>query len=187
MPLNLPNNNLNRGFNSNSLGLSPPSSGLSSRLGPAASLANKKPLARKGALDQIDINKIGKGYLMTDGTYGTSNGIARYNGLKGQLAKVRHDGRRSVTKNLSHKNMEQMHDLLVGPISRSAVASGTYISRRDRIEIMKKSRQLAKQKDSGFTFEDRDDLIKIVGNMRKQYRDSILGDKGDRDDSKPNI
>ncbi len=188
MPLNLPNNNLNTGFNSRpipaNLGSLRSSNSLPGRTITPGSPLNRKTSPRKSVLDQVDISKVGKGYLMTEGTYGTNSGVKRFNGLKGQLAKVRHEGRRSVTKNLSHKNMEQMHDLLAGPISRSAVSSGTYISRRDRIEIMKKSRELAKQADSGFTREDRKDLLKIVDSMRKQYRDSLFNNE---DDSNPHL
>ena len=174
MPLNLPNNNLNIRSGSNLSNLRPQND--LNRL--------KTPsVSHRGALESIDINKISKGYLMTEGTYGTNSGVKRFNGLKGQLAKVRHEGRRLSTKNLSHKNMEQMHDLIAAPISRSAVSSGTYISRRDRVEIMKKSRQLAKQHDSGFNFEDRKDLMKMVDSMRKQYRDNILG-RGDNNEER---
>lgn len=183
MPINSVNNNLNRSSNLGMGRLALSNNGSSSRPGPPASLGSKRtPSSRRGALDQIDIGKIGKGYMMTEGSYGTNSGVNRYSGLKGQLAKVRNEGRRSVTKNLSAKNLEQMHDLLSGPISRNAVSSSTYISRRDQIEIMRKSRQLAKQKDSGFSYEDRDDLLKLVGNMRKQHRDSLFGDGQDRDD-----
>jgi hypothetical protein len=172
MPLNLPNNNLNIRSNSNLSNLRP-QNGLSRLKTPAVS--------HRGVMENIDINKISKGYLMTEGTYGTNTGVKRFNGLKGQLAKVRHEGRRLSTKNISQKNLEQMHDLIAAPISRSAVSSGTYISRRDRVSIMNKSRQLAKQRDSGFTFEDRRDLMKMVDSMRRQYRDSIL--KSDDKDS----
>lgn len=154
--------------------------------GQGASFSNSRaPLNRlgkdrtKGALENIDISKIGKGYQMTEGSYGASIGFKRGTGLKGQLSSARMAGRRGVTKNLSSQNIEQMHDLLGKAISRSAVSSSTYISRRDRVEIMKKSRELAKASDSKFTFEDRKDLMKIVDNMRKQYRDSLKGDQQD--------
>lgn len=166
MPLNLPISNLNIRSSSNNL----------SNLRPQNDLTRLKTpiVSHRGTLDNIDISKIGKGYLMTEGTYGTNFGVKRFNGLKGQLAKVRYEGRRLSTKNLSCKNLEQIHDLIASPISRNAVSSSTYISRRDKIEIMRKSRQLAKQHDSGFTFEDRKDLMKMVNSMSRQYRDSIL-------------
>jgi len=148
--------------------------------GQGMSLSNSRtPLNRlgkdrtKSALDQIDISKIGKGYQMTEGSYNSNLGFKRGTGLKGQLMSAKIAGRKTTTKNLSSQNVEQMHDLLGKAISRSAVSSSTYISRRDRVEIMKKSRELAKTPDSKFTFEDRKDLMKIVDNMRKQYRDSL--------------
>lgn len=135
-----------------------------------------RPIARpKGALEKIDINKIGKGYLMTEGVYGRSFGIGKGVGLKGQLSAVRRAGIKDTTKNLSKKNIEQMHDLLAEAISKNAVSSSTYISRHDRINIMKKSRELAKTPNSGFSFEDRQDLLTIVDEMRRQHREKILG------------
>lgn len=129
----------------------------------------------KGALGQIDIDKIGKGRLMTEGSFaGKSFGLNKYTGLKGQLAQVRRIGKRTSTKNLSKKNTEQMYDLLSKSIQHSSVNSDIYISRRDRMNILQQSRKLTRQSDSDFTFQDRKDLVKIVDNMRKQQRDKIL-------------
>ncbi len=136
----------------------------------------------KSALEQIDISKIGRGRLMTEGTYEKSFGLSKGAGLKGQLGQMRMAGKRSTTKNLSRKNLDQIHDFLSGAIKKGSVSSSSYISRRDKADIMTKSRQLAKSPDSNFTLEDRKDLIKIVDSMRKQYRDSILGRADDKSD-----
>lgn len=137
-----------------------------------------RPITKpRGALEKIDIDKIGKGYLMTEGVYGRSFGIGKGVGLKGQLSTVRKAGIKDTTKNLSKKNIEQMHDLLAEAISKNAVSSSTYISRQDRTDIMKKSRELAKTPDSGFSFEDRQDLLKIVDEMRRQHREKLLGNR----------
>ncbi|MDD3711166.1 MAG: hypothetical protein PHP37_01005 [Patescibacteria group bacterium] len=143
------------------------------RSNPLGSVARPTPKP-KGALEKIDIDKIGKGYLMTEGSYGRSFGIGKGAGLKGQLSTVRKAGIKTTTKNLSKKNIEQMHDLLAEAISKNAVSSNTYISRRDRASIMKKSRELAKTPDSGFSFEDRQDLLTIVDEMRQQHREKLL-------------
>lgn len=145
---------------------------------PAPRSNNPRPTARpiakpKGALEKIDIDKIGKGRLMTEGVYGRSFGIGKGVGLKGQLSAVRKAGIKDTTKNLSKKNIEQMHDFLAGAISKNAVSSSTYISRHDRAEIMKKSRELAKTPGSGFTFEDRQDLLTIVDELRQQHREKL--------------
>ena len=129
---------------------------------------------RKGALERIDIDKIGKGYLMTEGSYNKSFGMDRDVGLKGQLSAVRRAGIKTTTKNLSRENIEQMHDLLSSAISKNSVSSNTYISRRDRTDILKKSRDLARTPGSKFSLEDRKDLIKIVDEMRRQSRDKLL-------------
>jgi hypothetical protein len=128
----------------------------------------------KSALEQIDISKISKGRLMTEGTYEKSFGMNKGVGLKGQLNEARMAGRRHSTKNLSRENMEQMHDLLAEAIKKSSVSSGSYISRQNRVDIMRKSRQLAKSPNSKFTFEDRKDLMKIVDSMRQQYKESLF-------------
>ncbi len=181
-----PTNNLARSGGLASLGLAGPGLG---KLGPAGSTNPSSDLATsrlgrdrsKSALEQIDISKIGKGYQMTEGSYGKSMGIGKGVGLKGQLNEVRMAGRHHSTQNLSKKNMEQMHDLLAEAIAKSAVSSSTYISRKDKTEIMRKSRQLAKSPDSKFTFEDRKDLLKIVDSMRNQYRESLIKKKDDFD------
>lgn len=181
------NQNLNpRSLNSN---LRTPLNSSGSSLGARPWGANQtttRPINKpKSALERIDINKIGKGYLMTEGSYTRSFGLNKDTGLKGQLARVRKAGIKTTTKNLSRKNIEQMHDLLADAISGNAVTSNTYISRRDKTEIMKKSRELAKKPGSKFSFEDRDDLIKIVDEMRRQHRENLLNNDFDdnRNDS----
>lgn len=153
---------------------------------PGASLSSSRtPLNHSGrdrtksALEKIDISKIGKGYQMTEGSYHHSIGLERNTGLKGQLMSIKMAGKRNSTRNLSTHNIEQIHDLLAGAISKSAVSSKTYISREDRMEILRKSRQLTKTPGSKFTLEDRKDLVKIMDTMRKQYRDSLTGGKND--------
>lgn len=128
-------------------------------------------LGRKRNPYELDLSKIGQGRRMREGTYGTASGAARYSGLRGQLKKMQMTGRHGAVENLSNKNIEQIHDILDARIKKHPSGSGTYLSRRDKLEIMKESRDLARTHGSGFTMEDRKDLEKIVDTMREEYHE----------------
>lgn len=130
--------------------------------------------APKSAFDKLDIDRIGKGRLMIEGSYHKQLGGQKFSGLKGQLSKLKMSGKRTVTKNLSTENIKQMHDLIADRLKKKVVGSQIYISKRDKMAIMKESRQLVKTKDSHFTWADRKDLKKTVDTMQKQYRDKVL-------------
>ncbi|MDD2681186.1 MAG: hypothetical protein PHE20_03800 [Patescibacteria group bacterium] len=138
-----------------------------------------KVTPKKGAFDNIDIDEIGQGRLMTEGSYDSRFGKNKYMGLKGQLMKAKHEGRHSTTKNLSMSNIKQIHDVIAKHLKKQAVNSKTYISRGDRLAIMKESRAMVRSKDSNFTSQDRQDLIKIVDSLQKQYKDKILHRRDD--------
>jgi len=137
----------------------------------ATRTANRQP---KGAFDSLDINKIGKGYLMTEGSYHRQFGVKKYSGLKGQLMKLKKAGKFTTTKNLSTENIKQMHDMIADRIKKKRVGSQVYISRQDKMAIMKESKKLVRTKDSHFTWQDRKDLKKTVETIQKQYKDRIL-------------
>lgn len=148
--------------------ISPRSSGS----GPSAS---GSPLRRPGnAFDHLDIDKIGKGRFITEGSYGPQRGVNRYSGLKGQLMKLKSEGKHSVAENLSKNNIKQIHDLIVDRLSKKSVSSQSYFTKRDKIALMAESRKLVKSKDSDFTWEDRKDLMKIVSSIQKQAKSKII-------------
>ena len=128
----------------------------------------------RNAFNGLDINRIGKGHLMVEGSYNKQFGVEKYSGLKGQLMKLKTTGRRTVTKNLSLGNIEQMHDLIAGRLKKKVIGSQNYLNRRDKMAIMKESRKLVKTEGSNFTWQDREDLKKIVETARQQYKDKIL-------------
>lgn len=140
------------------------------------SLSRIKPSSdrAKTAFEKIDIGKIGKGYLLVEGAYEKQFGREKYSGLKGQLMSMRKAGKRSVTKNLSKENVKQMYDLISGRLKNKAIGSANYISREDRLEIMKEARKLTVTEGSGFTRQDRKDLLKTVDALREQSRNRVL-------------
>jgi hypothetical protein len=136
--------------------------------------AHIKPTPKRGAFDNMDVDKIGQGRLMTEGSYDKRFGNNKYMGLKGQLMKAKHEGRHATTKNLSMSNIEQIHDVIAKHLKKQAINSKTYINRGDKLAIMKESRKLVKAKDSNFTSQDRQDLKKIVNSLQQQYKNKII-------------
>jgi len=132
---------------------------------------NNKP---KSAFESLDIDRIGQGRLMTEGSYSKQLGLKKHSGLKGQLMKMKWAGRHGVTKNLSTDNIKQIHGLIADRIKNKIAGSNTIISRRDKIAIMGEARKLVRAKDSKFTWEDRKDLKKTVDTLQKQYKDKIF-------------
>lgn len=128
----------------------------------------------KDAFGHLDVERIGKGYLMTEGSYQKRFGEDKYAGLKGQLMGLRAAGKHSTTKNLSQENVKQMHDLIAEHLGKKSVSSQNFISRQDKLAILKESRKLVKTEGSHFTWDDREDLEKTVNTLQKQYRDQIL-------------
>jgi len=139
---------------------------------------NNKP---RNVFDKIDMSKIGSGHRFTEGSWkrGILSGVKKEAGLKGQLKNLQVAGRRGATKNLSTKNLKQIHGLIADRIKGKVASSGTYLSRRDKIAIMKESRKLVKTKGSGFTWEDRKDLKRVVNTMRSKRKNAIR--RGRRD------
>ncbi len=134
-----------------------------------------RPITRGSVFENIDIDQIGQGRMLTEGSYHNQFGAKKNLGLKGQLGKLKRAGKFSSTKNLSAGNVKQIHDLIADRMKGKAVSSRTIISRQDRLAILKESRKLVKTEGSKFTYQDRDDLKKIVDSLRKQYRDKALG------------
>lgn len=152
--------------------------GVAPVLHPSATSAN---VGRKSVFGKLDINKIGQGRLLTEGSYDRAIGLKKDIGLKGQLMSMRRAGRRSTTKNLSLENVKQIHDLIADPIKNNALSSSSYISRGDRLKIMKESRRMVKDENTKFTRADRQDLLKIVDTLRRQYKENLLN--RDRDNN----
>ncbi|MBU4374892.1 hypothetical protein KKH38_00070 [Patescibacteria group bacterium] len=136
---------------------------------------NNKP---KSAFESLDIDRIGQGRLMTEGSYSKQLGLKKHSGLKGQLMKMKWAGRRGVTKNLSTGNIKQIHGLIADRIKNKTLGSNTIISRRDKLAIMKEARKLvrsgARSEGSKFTWQDRKDLKRTVDVLQKQYKDKIF-------------
>jgi len=126
------------------------------------------------AFSHLDVERIGKGSLMVEGSYQKQFGEDKYSGLKGQLMGLRSAGKRSITKNLSKENVKQMHDLIAARLGKKSVGSQNFISRQDRLAISKESRKLVKTEGSHFTRADKEDLEKTVATLQKQYKDQIL-------------
>lgn len=128
----------------------------------------------KRVFDSLDIKKIGQGRLLQEGSYHKTLGAPKYAGLKGQLSKLRREGRFTVTKNISKKNIEQIHDLIADRIRKKTVGTGTLINRFDKIAIMKEAKKMVRTKDSGFTKADRKDLKEVVNVLQQKSKDAVL-------------
>ena len=66
--------------------------------------SRSKPASRGSVFENIDIDQIGQGRLLTEGSYYNHLGAKKNLGLKGQLGRLKRSGRFSSTKNLSMNN-----------------------------------------------------------------------------------
>ncbi len=154
--------------------LASPNSGLGSIISNDRRSLNSPVAKVRNVFDNLDVNKIGSGRLMIEGSYYKRLGEKTNFGLKGQLMGVKTMGRRTTTKNLSFDNLKQIHNLIADRLKNKAVGSKIMISRRDKINIMKESRKMVKAEGSHFSWQDRDDLKKVVDTIRKQTKDNLF-------------
>jgi len=92
-------------------------------------------------------------------------------GFKGQLSNLRWQGRRGQMKNVSERNLEQIHDILSPYLKKRPAYSKKAFTIKDRKKILSESWKLMKTPGSNFTRYDRDDLISIMKSLEKKYNE----------------
>jgi hypothetical protein len=123
----------------------------------------------KSVFDSIDTKQIGEGKYFTEGKFGHKRNL----GLKGQLSKLKRNGR-LVTKNLSKKNLGDMYNLIANRLKKHNMGYGVHINRKDKVGIMQEAEKLVRTKDSKFSREDKADLESIVDVLKEKSKNSIL-------------
>lgn len=116
--------------------------------------------------------KIGSGLRFASGSYKNQKRI----GLKGQLADMNYEGRHGVTKNISQKNIEQMHDILAKHLKKGSTSDKAVVSRRQQKVMLMEVEKLVRS-DGSFSREDKKDFKKILSNLRKDSRQSLNSKK----------
>jgi hypothetical protein len=125
--------------------------------------------SKTSVFNSIDVNKIGEGKYFTEGKFGHRKNL----GIKGQLSRIKRIGR-SVTKNLSKKNLQDMSDIIANRLKKHTRGYGVHVSRRDKISMMQEAEKLVRAKGSNFSREDKKDLESIVDSLKEQSKKTIL-------------
>ena len=132
---------------------------------------------KKSAADDIDIGQIGEGSFYTKGAWSGKHGNRGW-GLQGQLQKYKRSGRRTETKNLSKKNLEDMGRIIEDRLQKHHRGYKVHITRQDKKAIMMEAEQLVRTKGSKFTRVDKKDLQKVVNTLQQKGREAILNRSG---------